>query len=197
MTRLKSTIGDIYEIQHSATHACRTRFTSATRLLCPDRVVSVSHRADADVESAGTAGSGCSERSEDWENNLKRLARKFETARNLVPKPVVDEVEDAKIAIISIGSNDPAVQEARQRLAKAGVETSYMRLRALPISDSVRDFIASYDQVYVVENNFDGQLHKILLTETPASATRLVSVSKCDGMALSARFITESILAKK
>ena len=138
-----------------------------------------------------------SERSEDWENNLKRLARKFETARNLVPKPVVDEVEDAKIAIISIGSNDPAVQEARQRLAKAGVETSYMRLRALPISDSVRDFIASYDQVYVVENNFDGQLHKILLTETPASATRLVSVSKCDGMALSARFITESILAKK
>ena len=72
-----------------------------------------------------------------------------------------------------------------------------MRLRALPISDSVRDFIASYDQVYVVENNFDGQLHKILLTETPASATRLVSVSKCDGMALSARFITESILAKK
>ncbi len=138
-----------------------------------------------------------SERSEDWENNLKRLARKFETARNLVPKPVVDEVEEAKIAIISMGSNDPAVQEARQRLAKTGVETSYLRLRALPISDSVRDFIASYDQVYVVENNFDGQLHKILLTETPESAMRLVSVSKCDGMALSARFITESILAKK
>lgn len=138
-----------------------------------------------------------SERSEDWENNLKRLARKFETARNLVPKPIIDEVEEAKIAIISMGSNDPAVQEARQRLAKTGVETSYLRLRALPVSDSVRDFIASYDQVYVVENNFDGQLHKILLTETPESAMRLVSVSKCDGMALSARFITESILGKK
>jgi len=137
-----------------------------------------------------------SERSEDWENNLKRLARKFETARNLVPKPVVDEVEEATIAIISLGSNDPAVQEARQRLAVAGVETSYLRLRALPVSQSVCDFIANYDKVYVVENNFDGQLHKILLTEAPALATRLISVSKCDGMALSARFITESILAK-
>lgn len=137
-----------------------------------------------------------SERSEDWENNLKRLARKFETARNLVPKPIVDEVEEATVAIITLGSNDPAVQEARQRLAAAGVETSYMRLRALPISQSVHDFIANYDKVYVVENNFDGQLHKILLMEAPEAAMRFISVSKCDGMPLSARFITESILGK-
>lgn len=59
------------------------------------------------------------------------------------------------------------------------------------------DSIASYDKVYVVENNFDGQYHKILLTETPAQATRLISVAKCDGMALSARFITESIWGNK
>lgn len=137
-----------------------------------------------------------SERSEDWENNLKRLARKFETARNLVPKPIVDEVEEATVAIITLGSNDPAVQEARQRLAAAGVETSYMRLRALPISQSVHDFIANYDKVYVIENNFDGQLHKILLMEAPEAAARFISVSKCDGMPLSARFITESILGK-
>ena len=140
---------------------------------------------------------GYSERSEDWEKNLFRLARKFETARTLVPKPVIDEIEEARIAIISMGSNDPAVQEARDRLRKAGVETSYLRLRALPISQTVRDYIASYDQVYVIENNFDGQLHKILLTETPEYATRLVSLAKCDGLPLSARFITESILNKQ
>ncbi len=140
---------------------------------------------------------GYSERSEDWEKNLFRLARKFETARTLVPKPVIDDVEEARIAIISMGSNDPAIQEARDRMRKAGVETSYLRLRALPISQTVRDYIASYDEVYVIENNFDGQLHKILLTETPEYATRLVSIAKCDGMPLSARFITESILKKQ
>lgn len=138
-----------------------------------------------------------SERSEDWENNLYRLARKFETARTLVPKPMIDDVEEANLAIISLGSNDPSIQEARDRMRKAGVETSYLRLRALPISQTVRDFIASYDQVYVIENNFDGQLHKILLTETPEYATRLISIAKCDGLALSARFITEAILAKQ
>lgn len=138
-----------------------------------------------------------SERSEDWEKNLYRLARKYDTARTLVPKPVIDDVEEATVAIISLGSNDPSIQEARDRLRTAGLETSYLRLRALPISQTVRDFIASYDTVYVVENNFDGQLHKILVMETADYATRLVSVAKCDGLPLSARFITESILNKQ
>jgi 2-oxoglutarate ferredoxin oxidoreductase subunit alpha len=136
-----------------------------------------------------------SERSEDWENNLFRLRRKFDTARTLVPKPVIDEVEEANVAIISLGSNDGSVQEARDRLRNAGIETSYLRLRALPISQTVIDFIGSYDRVFVVENNFDGQLHKVLLTETPENAMRLVSITKCDGMPLSARFITEAIQA--
>lgn len=133
------------------------------------------------------------ERSEDWERNLVRLARKFETARTLVPSPIIDDSETASIGIISLGSNHEAIVEARSRLQQSGVETGYLRLRALPISQSVRDFIADYDQVYVVENNFDGQLHKILLTETPEYAQKLISVCKCDGMPLSARFITESI----
>ncbi len=135
-----------------------------------------------------------SERSEDWENNLIRLERKFETARTLVPAPVIDEVEGTNVAILSIGTNEPAIIEARARLNAAGVETSYLRLKALPISQSVRDFIADYDHVFVVENNFDGQLHKILVTETPEYATKLHSLRKCDGMPLSARFITDSIV---
>ncbi len=136
-----------------------------------------------------------SERSEDWENNLIRLRHKFNTARTLVPKPVIDESEEATVAIISLGSNDGSVQEARDRLHSAGIQTSYLRLRALPISQTVTDFISSYDKVYVIENNFDGQLYKILLTETPENAMRLVSIAKCDGMPLSARFITEAIQA--
>ena len=76
-----------------------------------------------------------SERPEDWEANLDRLARKFETARGLVPGPVVDAVGSARIGIISVGSNHPAIIEARDLLRAAGIESSYMRLRALPIND--------------------------------------------------------------
>jgi 2-oxoglutarate/2-oxoacid ferredoxin oxidoreductase subunit alpha len=138
-----------------------------------------------------------SERADDWERNLKRLSHKFETARTLVPGPIVDEKSGAKVAIVSLGSNDPAIAEARDRLRHAGVESSYLRIRALPINQQVRDFIAKgqYEQVFIVENNFDGQLYRILNSTEPGSAHKMVSVAKCDGLPLSARFITDSILA--
>ncbi len=136
-----------------------------------------------------------SERPDDWERNLQRLHRKFETARTLVPEPILHEEADAQIGIISLGTNDPAVQEARDRLAEAGVASSYLRLRALPINGAVREFMARYDKVFVVENNADGQLCQILQTEEPTLASKLISVSKCDGLPLSARWITESIQA--
>lgn len=140
-----------------------------------------------------------SERSEDWEHNLERLSRKFETARTLVPAPIIDAKPGAKVGIISLGSNDPAIVEARDRLRSAGVESSYLRLRALPIGQQVRDFIASeeYDQVFVVENNYDGQLYRILVSTEPGFAHKMISVAKCDGMSLSARFVNDSILAHR
>jgi len=134
-----------------------------------------------------------SERSDDWENNLHRLANKFNTARTLVPSPLIEESAQAKVGILSLGSNHPSVEEARARMQANGVETSYLRLLALPISQEVRDFVARHDQVVVVENNYDGQLHKILLTELPEYATKLHSLCKCDGMPLSARFISEGV----
>jgi 2-oxoglutarate ferredoxin oxidoreductase subunit alpha len=137
-----------------------------------------------------------SERPEDWENNLIRLLRKFNTARNLVPGPIIDDVEEATVGIISLGSNDTAIQEARARLRKAGLETGYLRVRALPISELVRDFVASYDKVHVIENNIDGQLHDILVVDMPEFAHKLVETVKCDGLPLSARWITEQILKK-
>lgn len=134
-----------------------------------------------------------SERADDWEQNLDRLHRKFETARDMVPPPVIHEQEEASIGIISLGSNDAAVQEARARLVAAGQPTSYLRLRALPINDRVRGFIDSYEMIFVVEANYDGQLYKILTTEEPGQATKLRSIAKCNGLPLSARFIVEQI----
>ena len=136
-----------------------------------------------------------SERPEDWENNLKRLRRKFETARKLVPAPVVDLPHSgtAQIGIISLGSNHPAIVEARDLLAQEGIETAYLRLRALPINDTVREFMHTYERVFVVENNFDGQLHEILLSEEPVCGGQLISVARCNGMPLTAAWIAEQI----
>ena len=71
-------------------------------------------------------------------------------------------------------------------LAKRGVKTSYLRLRALPTTDEFQRFVAKYPRLYVVENNFDGQMAKILQTEAPIYAAQLKSVTQCDGLPLTA-----------
>jgi 2-oxoglutarate ferredoxin oxidoreductase subunit alpha len=136
-----------------------------------------------------------SERPDDWKNNMDRLSRKFDTARNLVPGPVIDAVEGAEIGIIAYGTTRPAIDEARDRLAADGVATSFMRLRALPINDDVKTFIERHDTVYVVEMNRDGQVHTLLRSELPELATRLESLALLDGMPLTARWVTEAINA--
>jgi 2-oxoglutarate/2-oxoacid ferredoxin oxidoreductase subunit alpha len=135
-----------------------------------------------------------SERPGDWQNNLDRLTRKHDTARTLVPAPIVDEVAGAQIGIIAYGSTDPAVQEARDRLAKQGVATSYLRLRALPLGDATRAFVEKHDPVYVVELNQDGQMQQLIRLHVPERAARVGSLRICNGLPMSARFITEAML---
>jgi 2-oxoglutarate ferredoxin oxidoreductase subunit alpha len=133
-----------------------------------------------------------SESPTDWSQNMARLRRKFETARRLVPAPVIEAVPDAAVGLIAYGSSHFAVQEARDRLAEAGIATSFLRLRALPINDQVRDFVAAHRRVYVVELNRDGQLHAILQTELPDLATRLRALNRMDGLPLTASWLTEA-----
>ncbi|MFO7169017.1 MAG: 2-oxoacid:acceptor oxidoreductase subunit alpha [Chloroflexota bacterium] len=135
-----------------------------------------------------------SERPEDWQKNLDRLARKHETARTLVPQPVVDLNEKARVGIIAYGSTDAAVREARDRLEQAGVATSYLRIRALPLSEPVRTFVEQHDRVYVAEMNEDGQMHQLVQLHVPELAGRVRSVRICNGLPMSARFVTEEIL---
>jgi 2-oxoglutarate ferredoxin oxidoreductase subunit alpha len=134
-----------------------------------------------------------SERPEDWAGNMERLKRKFETARRLVPGPVVDEVDGAEIGIVAYGTTLYAIEEARDRLAAQGIKSSFMRLRALPVNDEVKEFISRHARIYVVELNRDGQMHTILQTEAPEAATKLVSLPHFDGMPLTARWVVEAI----
>ena len=114
-----------------------------------------------------------SERPDDWQNNLDRLTRKHDTARTLVPAPVLDEVEGAQIGIIAYGSTDPAVQEARDRLRAAGRRDQLpaparAAARAKPRARSS----AKYDRVYVVEMNQDGQMHQLVRLHVPEHAVK-------------------------
>jgi 2-oxoglutarate ferredoxin oxidoreductase subunit alpha len=140
---------------------------------------------------------GYSERPDDWEKNMARLGRKFETARKLVPAPVEGRVPGAEVAIIGFGSTDPAIGEARARLKKRGLATSYLRLRALPLAEAVKDFVAAHPRVYVVEMNADAQMCQLLRLHAPEHATRLIPCNHSDGLPLTARWITEAILEKE
>ena len=82
-------------------------------------------------------------------------------------------------------------------LASKGIKTSYLRMRALPTTREQREFTGRYQRVYVVENNLDGQMRRILLSEEPEHATRFRSISKCDGLPLTGRWIAQSILEQE
>jgi 2-oxoglutarate ferredoxin oxidoreductase subunit alpha len=137
-----------------------------------------------------------SERPDDWQNNLARLARKHETARALVAQPIIDGA-GASVGIIAVGSTDPAIKEARALLEKQGIATDYLRVRALPLSEAVREFVAAHERVYVVEMNHDGQLCQLVQLHDAQLAGRLRSIALCDGLPLTARFVSQAIMKQE
>ena len=132
-----------------------------------------------------------------WVRGMERLVKKIDHSRQVLPKPILMTRKDAKIGIISAGSTDPAIVEACDRLEEKGLPVDYMRLRALPVGTEVHDFIRSYDRVYIVEMNRDGQLHQILSLEAPDRANQLKKVALMDGLPLTAEWIYEQINAQE
>ena len=133
-----------------------------------------------------------------WEANMARIKKKFETAKQYLPKPVIETVPGAHSGIIAFGSTDAAVTETRVLLEKEkGLKTDYLRLRALPLTDEVAEFVKAHDKTYVVEMNRDGQLYRQLIIAMPELATKLVSIAYSDGMPASARRVMKEILAKE
>ncbi|HWP98887.1 MAG TPA: 2-oxoacid:acceptor oxidoreductase subunit alpha [Vicinamibacterales bacterium] len=140
-----------------------------------------------------------SERPDDYQRNLDRLARKFETARRHVPAPEVHDDPEAEIAFVAYGTSHWAVLESRdQLLREAGLRTAYLRIRAYPFSDEVAAFVARYPRVYVVEQNRDAQMKALLRMDLPAElAVRLRSVLHYNGLPIDARSITDEVLAQE
>ncbi|HZE26768.1 MAG TPA: 2-oxoacid:acceptor oxidoreductase subunit alpha [Terriglobales bacterium] len=137
-----------------------------------------------------------SERPDDFERNMERIKRKFETARSFVPRPEVVSADKSRIGIIAYGTSHWAIVESRDQLSKEyQCETDYLRLRAYPFTREVHDFIEKHDRIYLVEQNRDAQMLSLLkLDIRPELTTRLRSVSHIHGLPLDARSVTDEIM---
>jgi 2-oxoglutarate ferredoxin oxidoreductase subunit alpha len=133
------------------------------------------------------------EDAKEYQAVVDRLRRKWETAKQHVPAPMVDYNERCRTGIISVGSCDGAVREARDRLSASGISTNYLRVRAFPFNAQVQQFIDAHDRIYVVEQNRDAQLRSLLLLETIVDADRLVPVLHYDGLPMTAASIVDGI----
>jgi 2-oxoglutarate/2-oxoacid ferredoxin oxidoreductase subunit alpha len=132
-----------------------------------------------------------------WETGMARLKTKFETARKILPTPVTEKMEGAQIGLIAFGSTDPALQEARHHLASQGIPTNYLRVRSIPFSSEVSDFIREHDRNYVIELNRDGQMHQLLTLEVPEHAASLISLAHIDGLPLTSKWVEKALLSKE
>jgi 2-oxoglutarate/2-oxoacid ferredoxin oxidoreductase subunit alpha len=140
-----------------------------------------------------------SERPDDYQRNVDRLGRKFETVRGWVPAPEVHLDAEAEVGIVAYGTSHWAVTESRDQLREeAGVQTSYLRLRAYPFTPELTDFLERHQRVYVVEQNRDAQMRGLMrLDLAPALIARLRSVLHYNGLPIDARSITDEILAQE
>jgi 2-oxoglutarate ferredoxin oxidoreductase subunit alpha len=140
-----------------------------------------------------------SERPDDYVENMDRLSRKFETARKVIPKPVVQTNPNAKIGFIAFGTTHFALEESRDQLREeTKVETSYFRVRAYPFNDELAAFIDAHERVYIVEQNRDGQMRQLMTLElTPDRQKKLRGVLHYNGLPIDARSITDDVLAQE
>ena len=139
------------------------------------------------------------EREDDYINNMDRLAHKFEVMRQHVPEPVEQAREGARMGFVAVGTSDYAVRESCDQLEREhGIAASYLRLKAYPFTEHLKDFIRRHDRVYVVDQNRDGQLLGLMRLEFDADLiAKLRSVRYYGGLPLDARTVTDEVVKQE
>jgi 2-oxoglutarate ferredoxin oxidoreductase subunit alpha len=139
------------------------------------------------------------EREDDYINNMDRLAHKFEVMRKHVPAPVVRTAEGAEIGFIACGTSDYAVRESCDQLQNEyDISASYLRLKAYPFTEEIKDFIRRHDRVYVVDQNRDAQLLGLMRLEFDVDLlAKLRSLRYYGGLPLDARTVTDEIIRQE
>jgi len=163
----------------------------------PYRTLPATHPSKGSYFTRGSSRDRFAKYSEEgavYADNMQRLLRKFDTAKGLVPAPVRRQAKkDTKYGAIYFGSSSPAMDEALNSLEKQGVHLNTLRIRAFPFSEEVVDFINAHDQVFLVEQNRDAQLQKLIVNECAIDPARFISILHYDGTPITARFITGAI----
>jgi 2-oxoglutarate ferredoxin oxidoreductase subunit alpha len=136
---------------------------------------------------------GYTEDSKEYQIVVDRLRKKWITASHLVPKAIIERNEKIDIGIVSIGSCDGAVREARARLEAQGIHTNYMRIRGFPFGEEVESFLMAHRLNFVVEQNRDAQLRSLLTLETGVEKTRLRSILHYNGMPIPAGYVYDGV----
>jgi 2-oxoglutarate ferredoxin oxidoreductase subunit alpha len=136
------------------------------------------------------------EDSADYQILLDRLLKKWETAKKLMPRAVIDATAGSDVGIVSFGSCDGAVQEAIDVLRAQGVYVNYMRVRSFPFTEDVERFLAAHKTLFVVEQNRDAQFRGLLTLETQVEKAKLRSLLHYSGLPISSTFIVEGVLAE-
>jgi 2-oxoglutarate ferredoxin oxidoreductase subunit alpha len=149
--------------------------------------------------SGHNSKAGYTEKPEDYVALMERLSRKFETARHLVPAPVIERNGTSKIGIIAYGTSHYAITESLDELKKVyDFDADYLRVRAYPFSDEVAEFVAAHDRIYVVEQDRDAQLASLLKLDLPAGqVTKLRSILHFNGLPMDAQSVTEELVTKE
>jgi len=135
-----------------------------------------------------------SELGSDYVYNMERLRQKFDTARTMVPAPMISPAGEAtRFGVIHYGSTSPAMAEALVRLAADGIHINALRVRGFPFAAEVDVFVDAHDFVFVVEQNESAQLRTLLINECEFDPKKLVKVLHYDGSPITARFICGAI----
>ena len=136
-----------------------------------------------------------SEQGADYEANMQRLLKKFETAKTMVPKPILNASKaPARFGAIYYGSTSPAMAEALDALSRQGIYVNALRVRSFPFQDEIFGFVASHSKVFVIEQNRDAQLKTLLVNDAGINPASLISVLHYDGTPITARYITAEII---
>jgi 2-oxoglutarate ferredoxin oxidoreductase subunit alpha len=127
---------------------------------------------------------------------MDRLARKLDSAREVVPAPEVRTGGGSEVAIVTVGSCRDAVLEALDRLREQGIEPDFLRVRGFPFSDAIQEFLHDHERVFVVEQNRDSQLRTLLAAETGVARDRMIPIVEYGGLPLTADFVVQQVVAR-
>ena len=129
-----------------------------------------------------------------YERSMNRLMIKWETARRLVPMPeIAIRDQNKKLGALYFGSTAASADEALDRLEESGIPINSMRVRAFPFQPEIFDFIAEHELVFVIEQNRDSQMEILLAGECQVAPGKMVRVTNFNGLAITARMITNQV----